>query len=89
MSLSRASELNRGFDARLSIFFIAMSDLSVEPARGSPILVPGLVHLPGFYKSHSLAPNHLIDWGVKETKFDKKRGSLKLIDNLIGQYNRA
>ena len=42
-----------------------------------------------FMKSHSLAPNHLIDWGVKETKFDKKRGSLKLIDNLIGQYNRT
>src|SRR5262244_1805861 len=31
-------------------------------------------------------PNRLIDWGVKETKADKKRRSLKLIDDLIGLY---
>ena len=32
-------------------------------------------------------PDCLIDWGVKETKTDKKRRSLKLIDNLIDQYH--
>ena len=31
-------------------------------------------------------PHRLIDWGVKETKVDKKRRSLKLIDDLIEQY---
>jgi len=31
-------------------------------------------------------PDRLIDWGVKETKNDKKRKSLKLIDDLIGLY---
>src|SRR5262249_14989144 len=31
-------------------------------------------------------PDRLIDWGVKETKTDKKRRSLKLIDDLIGMY---
>jgi Holliday junction resolvasome RuvABC endonuclease subunit len=31
-------------------------------------------------------PNQLIDWGVKETKTDKKRRSLKLVDELIEQY---
>jgi Holliday junction resolvasome RuvABC endonuclease subunit len=31
-------------------------------------------------------PNRLIDWGVKETKTDKKRRSLKLIDDLIERY---
>jgi Holliday junction resolvasome RuvABC endonuclease subunit len=31
-------------------------------------------------------PNRLIDWGVKETKIDKKRRSLKLIGDLIDQY---
>ena len=31
-------------------------------------------------------PNRLIDWGVKETKTDKKRRTLKLIDDLIEQY---
>ena len=31
-------------------------------------------------------PNRLIDWGVKETKTDKKRRSLKLIADLIEQY---
>src|ERR1700752_2893866 len=31
-------------------------------------------------------PNRLIDWGVKETKVDKKRRSLKLTDDLIEQY---
>ena len=62
----------------------------LDVLRDSLILVSGLVHLPVFFmKSHCLAPNHLIDWVVKETKFDKKGGSVKLIDNLIGQYNRA
>src|SRR5262249_48072227 len=31
-------------------------------------------------------PNRLIDWGVKETKSNKKRRSLKLINDLIGMY---
>ena len=31
-------------------------------------------------------PNRLIDWGVKETKTDKKRKSLRLIEDLIEQY---
>jgi Holliday junction resolvasome RuvABC endonuclease subunit len=31
-------------------------------------------------------PNRLIDWGVKETKTDKNRRSLKLIEDLIDQY---
>src|SRR5262249_28637609 len=31
-------------------------------------------------------PNRLIDWGVKETKTDKKRRSLKFIADLIEQY---
>src|SRR5262245_53799223 len=31
-------------------------------------------------------PNRLIDWGVKETKTDKKKRSLKLIADLIEQY---
>src|SRR5215813_4631329 len=31
-------------------------------------------------------PNHLIDWGVKETKTDKKQRSLKIIGDLIDQY---
>jgi Holliday junction resolvasome RuvABC endonuclease subunit len=31
-------------------------------------------------------PNRLIDWGVKETKTDKKKRSLKLIAELIGRY---
>ena len=31
-------------------------------------------------------PNRLIDWGVKETKTDKKNRSLKLIAGLIDQY---
>src|SRR5215467_15453342 len=31
-------------------------------------------------------PDRLIDWGVKETKTDKKRRPLKLIDDLIGLY---
>ena len=30
--------------------------------------------------------NRLIDWGVKETKADKKRRTLKLIDELINMY---
>src|SRR6266850_1295601 len=30
--------------------------------------------------------NRLIDWGVKETKIDKKRRSLKLIEDLIERY---
>src|SRR5215468_10592916 len=32
-------------------------------------------------------PNNLIDWGVKETKTDKKQRSLKLIDDLIELYH--
>src|SRR6266850_6971580 len=31
-------------------------------------------------------PNRLIDWGVKETKTDKKKKSLKLIEDLIDRY---
>jgi Holliday junction resolvasome RuvABC endonuclease subunit len=31
-------------------------------------------------------PNRLIDWGVKETKTDKKRRTLKLIAELIDWY---
>ena len=31
-------------------------------------------------------PNRLIDWGVKETKIDKNRRSLKLIDELVNDY---
>jgi Holliday junction resolvasome RuvABC endonuclease subunit len=31
-------------------------------------------------------PNQLIDWGVKETKTDKSRRTLKSIAELIGQY---
>src|SRR5205809_8046246 len=31
-------------------------------------------------------PNRLIDWGVKETKTDKNRRSLKLISELMEQY---
>jgi len=31
-------------------------------------------------------PNRLIDWGVKETKTDKKRRTLQLIDELIERY---
>ena len=31
-------------------------------------------------------PSRLIDWGVKETKTDKKRRSLKLIDELVNDY---
>jgi Holliday junction resolvasome RuvABC endonuclease subunit len=31
-------------------------------------------------------PERLIDWGVKETKTDKKRRTLKLIDDLIERY---
>jgi len=31
-------------------------------------------------------PNRLIDWGVKETKIDKKKRSLKLITELIELY---
>src|SRR5438093_245495 len=31
-------------------------------------------------------PNRLIDWGVKETKTDKNKRSLKLISELIEQY---
>src|SRR5215471_18928989 len=31
-------------------------------------------------------PNRLIDWGVKETKTDKGKRSLKLIADLIEQY---
>src|SRR6266511_3133799 len=31
-------------------------------------------------------PNRLIDWGVKETKTDKKRKTLELIDDLIERY---
>jgi Holliday junction resolvasome RuvABC endonuclease subunit len=31
-------------------------------------------------------PNRLIDWGVKETKIDKNRRTLKLVDDLIEQY---
>ena len=31
-------------------------------------------------------PNRLIDWGVKETKTDKKKKSLKLINDLIDRY---
>src|SRR6266508_1886392 len=34
-------------------------------------------------------PNLLIDWGVKETKNDKNRRSLKLISELIEQYEPA
>lgn len=34
-------------------------------------------------------PNQLIDWGVKETKTDKTRRSLKLIADLIDQYEPA
>jgi len=30
--------------------------------------------------------NQLIDWGVKETKTDKNRRALKLIAELIEQY---
>src|SRR5439155_27108136 len=31
-------------------------------------------------------PNRLIDWGVKETKVNKKIKALKLIDGLIDRY---
>ena len=31
-------------------------------------------------------PNRLIDWGVKETKTDKKRRTLQLIEDLIDRY---
>jgi Holliday junction resolvasome RuvABC endonuclease subunit len=31
-------------------------------------------------------PNRLIDWGVKETKTDKKRRSLKFVADLIERY---
>jgi len=31
-------------------------------------------------------PNRLIDWGVKETKTDNKKKSLKLIEDLIDRY---
>src|SRR5215813_4871248 len=31
-------------------------------------------------------PNRLIDWGVKDTKTDKRKRSLKLIADLIDQY---
>src|SRR5215831_7045008 len=31
-------------------------------------------------------PNRLIDWGVKETKTDKKKRSLKLIEELMERY---
>src|SRR6266481_1416874 len=31
-------------------------------------------------------PTRLIDWGVKETKTNKSRRSLKLIDDLIERY---
>ncbi len=31
-------------------------------------------------------PDRLIDWGVKETQTDKKRRTLKLIDDLIDRY---
>src|SRR5262249_46637876 len=31
-------------------------------------------------------PNRLIDWGVKETKTDKKRRSLKFVAELIDRY---
>lgn len=31
-------------------------------------------------------PNRLIDWGVKETKTDKKRRSLKLVEDLLEHY---
>src|SRR6202035_184767 len=31
-------------------------------------------------------PERLIDWGVKETKTDKKKKSLKLIDDLVDRY---
>src|SRR5262249_47177251 len=31
-------------------------------------------------------PHRLIDWGVKETKTDKKQRSLKIIADLIEQY---
>src|SRR5438093_4380180 len=31
-------------------------------------------------------PHRLIDWGVKETKVNKKAKSLKLIDDLIDRY---
>ena len=31
-------------------------------------------------------PNRLIDWGVKETKTDKKRRTLKLIEDIIDRY---
>jgi Holliday junction resolvasome RuvABC endonuclease subunit len=31
-------------------------------------------------------PNRLIDWGVKETKIDKQRKSLNLIEDLIERY---
>jgi RNase H-fold protein (predicted Holliday junction resolvase) len=31
-------------------------------------------------------PDRLIDWGVKETKMDKNRRALKLIAQLIEQY---
>src|SRR5882762_9400337 len=34
-------------------------------------------------------PSRLIDWGVKETKTDKNKRSLKLIANLIEQYGPA
>jgi hypothetical protein len=31
-------------------------------------------------------PERLVDWGVKETKIDKKRRCLKLIEDLIDRY---
>jgi len=31
-------------------------------------------------------PNQLIDWGVKETKVDKNKRSLKLINELVNDY---
>jgi Holliday junction resolvasome RuvABC endonuclease subunit len=31
-------------------------------------------------------PNRLIDWGVKETKTDKKRRALKLVEDFIDRY---
>jgi Holliday junction resolvasome RuvABC endonuclease subunit len=40
----------------------------------------------GFGYSVIEGPNLLIDWGVKETKTDKNRRSLKIVAELIEQY---
>lgn len=40
----------------------------------------------GFGFAVGEGPNRLIDWGVKETKVDKKRRSLRLIEDLVERY---